>query len=229
MIKASFPTLIGKKVSIANSHFLQFLYSDYRILENVADVVYSPKVIFLGRLSESNLRKVTLLCSEYILVTDYGDISLLSVKDHIQHFFPDQTSLISYYETYSVPEFQELIKPLLVRGASLPTVKPNDVVIYHLFESLVGGQADFHRIFFRVLDNYAVPVITASVYTFLLRVKSRDWASVSKGYRSILNRAQIKFGPDIDPTLSELSNYSGNDELFLYSVLWRLVVCSKPL
>lgn len=215
-------SLSKKRVSIKNIAFLQFLYPSYKVIDSLSEYISESRVIFTGLVSESNLKKLDLIFEDYIIVTEYGEIRLNSILDFITFYYPSHVERAVDYELYSLDDFLDILKRQLILRRDLPKLTENKVSLYSLYESMLSSSSDLNRTFLRVIEQYPISMVISSVLTFLARVKSKDWDTVSRGYRSLLNRASVKFGSNIDRVLLDTAKYLGDDRLYLLNLLWSL-------
>lgn len=215
-------SLSKKRVSIKNIAFLQFLYPTYKVIDSLSEYISESRVIFTGLVSESNLKKLDLIFDDYIIVTEYGEIRLNSILDFITFYYPSHVERAEDYELYSLDDFLDILKRQLILRRDLPKLTENKVSLYSLYESMLSSSSDLNRTFLRVIEQYPTSMVISSVLTFLARVKSKDWDTVSRGYRALLNRASVKFGGNIDRVLLDTARYLGDDRLYLLNLLWSL-------
>lgn len=218
-------SLVTKKVTTKNIEFLQFLYSDYQPVKSLKQVTDTRGgIIYTGLVSDTNVSALKRMTSRYIIVSDFGEIRLVSVSDYIRYFFPKQESLIKEYELLPEEDFFSAMKVGLVLGKSLPSQGKTTARIFQLFESVVGSRSLMVKSYLSLLEDNEVGFIFSSFLTFLQRVSSKDWETVSTSYRSVLNRSSLKFGAKIPSALRSYINNmrSSSMEVALFNMLLEL-------
>lgn len=192
----------GKKVDTEDLYFLLFCLPGFELVSDIKEISGScASVIFNGNLSEFNIRKLRSSASSFVLISPYADIVLRSVSDYIRVFAPKQSRLIEQYELMSMDYFLSDLKVSLVLGKPLPGCAKQSGGTYELFKSLLSSPDKVLGEYIRCLDEMPVNVVLASILTFLSRVQSGDWDSLSPSYKSLLNRSKLKFGHRVQSSL----------------------------
>lgn len=214
-------SLKTKIVSTDNLYFLQFLYPNYIISNNIP--LYKVKnsgIIYNGNVDDLiifNLKR--LYNDKYIIISDKNpDVKLHRNSDYIELFFKYSKSQL--YNCMQIDEFFDLLKKHIVTGKRMPKLSMSDEEnIFLLYKNMTESYSAFMKQFFALTEIEPFEVVSSKILTFLIKVMTRSLDSESPIYRRILDRANVKFGKKIKPAvMSYLSRNENSKFSFLIMI-----------
>ena len=211
-------SLKTKTLSTDNLYFLQFLYPNYIISDSVPPYkVKNSGIIYNGNVDDNTIFNLKRLYNDkYIIISDKSpDIKLYRNSDYVELFFKYSKSQL--YNYIQKDEFFNLLKKHIITGKRIPKLSASDEEnIFLLYKNMTESYSAFMRQFFALTEIEPFEVVSSKILTFLIKVMTRSLDSESIVYKSILDRANVKFGKKIKPAVM---NYLLRNENSKFSFL----------
>lgn len=200
-----------KVVLTDNLYFLQFLYPNYIISSTIPYYkVHNSGIIYTGSYDEAIKSKlVSLYNDRYIIISDKSpDITLHKNSDYVDLFFRRSGSQL--YNCISTDDFFNLLKKHIILRKRIPKLSIDDEEnIFILYKNMAESYSLFMSQFFNLLEKEPFEIVVSKILTFLIKVMTRSLDTESVVYRRILDRANVKFGKKIKPSV--MAYLSKND------------------
>lgn len=216
--------LLKKRVSTDNLSFLQFLYPQFVVVSSLnLDIDYTKGVIYTGTITESIINNLDLITKgNYILVTQFGDIKLNSPSDYISTLLPILKGKAKDYDTYELDEFLPILKQYYLLQEKPPILKDEETHVYRLFKSLVASKNTMREVYFNLIQDVNISKLEASIFTFLIKVKEKNFSNCSDAYKLLLNQAYLRFGKNIRGAIQRYISLDCSKEVALWLLLESL-------
>lgn len=210
-------TLIGKKVSIRDPYLLQFFYPRFSIVSDLSQPIdYSKGVIYTGLISESTIQKLTWMTKGmFIIISSYGDIILEKPQDFIINIFPKFSDIADKYSDYPLEGFIPVFKQHWLLQRRIVYYKEENQGVYALYRAMSSSKNEMYQAYFSLLERAPIHNIISSVLTFIQRVQSQNYDGASSEYKVSINKAYLKFGSKIGPSVLKYVKSKQSPEIAL--------------
>lgn len=217
--------LLKKKVSIFDPNILLFFLPHFQIIDDIKQPTdYSNGIIYNGTITDSIIKKIDLLSNgKYILLSDFAEIQLHKPSDFISIFMPTLKDKADSYNTYDLDSFMPIFKQYYLLNKRIPILKEEDSSIFSLYRFLLSSKSDVLKTYLLLLNKISVSVISASLLTFLIKVKEQNFSNCSPTYKKLINSAYLKFGSKIKPAVRQYIESDQKPEVALWFLLETLI------
>ena len=217
--------LLKKKVSIYDPFLLLFFYPSYTLVSDINSCIdYSKGVVYTGNVNDNILKRLELLTmGNYILLSEFPEISLQKPSDFISTFFPHIKQKKDAYDVYSMDEFIPLLKKYFILKKTPPLPESEDISIFQLYKSMLSSKTVFEKEYISLLDKMSANVISSSLLTFLLKVETQNYTNCSPSYKKLINSAYLKFGNKITSCVREFLESSQKTEISTFMLIESLI------
>lgn len=214
-------TLIGKKVTISDPYFLQFFYPRFSIVFDLNQPIdYSKGVIYTGLISESIHQRLTWLTRGlFIIVSQYGDITLETPKDFINAFLPMYSDKADKYLDYPMDEFIPVLKQYWIIQRRIIYYKEANQGVFSLYRAMTSSKTELYNAYFSLLEVMPIHKIASCVFSFLQRVQIQNYDGAGSEYKISINKAYLKFGKKIKQAVQQYVKSTQSPEVALFFLL----------
>lgn len=219
--------MINKFVKVHDPSILKFMYPTFEEKTTIDFTDTNKDVLYTGRFSGYLREKLTRYTRSFICLTGTPDIDVSNLKDLVSFMYKSKGRNIpetvrSQLDNYSDEEILYLAKIYWVTGKWQGEDQDNPYTLYNLFLSTTGSLKDELAIYFSLLEYIPLPVIEASFFSFLRRVKNVTEQEVSPTYKRLLLSANSKFGNRISPAIRQYITSKSPKEIKFLNLLLSL-------
>jgi hypothetical protein len=225
--------LLHKKINIQKQYigFLKFLHPNFDYVEDLNNY-YNPSVygiIYIGKFSDQNLKKLKDITDSWIIVSDKAfDVDLTTNENLVKHLLPldyikiNKTKESRIYNTLSYAELLDKVKICLLNNMPLCIEQEFDQSVFNLFAAVLGTPDILNYEFFNLVNKHNVSLITSSLLTFLNKVQSNNTKEASVCYARLITQSNKRYGKRIKNAILNFVRSRSNKEIALYKLLTDL-------
>ena len=218
--------LVNKCVSVYDPRFLQFFYPNYPIVNKIDDTIdFSNGVIYTGMVTEKILTRLHVLTNnKVIIVSPYGEVNLNTPEEIAKSYYPDLTErALKKYKDYDIDEFIEHFKRDYLLGRKVTAPKPIASEMYNLFKATILSTDTLLKTYFSVISKVNINIVASSIFTFLLRVLTKDVENRrTYSYKELIITANKMYGDRIKVEIDKYLKSKQSREVALLFLLLSL-------
>ena len=216
--------MIGKTVKI-DKDILAILYPDYKPLDYVTFLNQEDKIIYTGKPFNNLIKYLEKNTKSFINTVGPPDIDLSSKEALLEYVVnlkgKNMTNkLREFSQVVDDKEFYYCLKLYIINGR-LPYDIEKTNSLFDLYTALNESTVKVIKVFNNLCEVYPVPVIEASILSFLNRVAHNQIDGISKRYALLVNNTGVKIGKKLKPSILEYA-MSNQSKLDLINLLLNL-------